>query len=118
MKRHNVTHVDEASTSRIVCKRTLAPFAQSRQLVNSFGEWLIPSTLGTKIIPMGPTFASICASCPAPLGKRMVRSPKPAAAASIFSWISGAATAGGSCYSVDDDFCSSFLGDFLRPLLD
>ena len=34
----------------------------------SFGEWLIPPTLGMKIIPIGPICAISCASCPAPLG--------------------------------------------------
>src|ERR1051326_1618249 len=33
--------------------KTLAPFAMSEAVVNSFGEWLIPPALGTKIIPMG-----------------------------------------------------------------
>src|SRR5713101_9777578 len=85
------------SASRIVCSSTLVPFAQSCQGVNSSGEWLIPSMLGTKIIPMGPSLAIICASWPAPLGKRMVFSPNSDAAFSICAWISGVATAGGSC---------------------
>jgi hypothetical protein len=58
----NATHVEERSISRIVCKRTLAPFVQSSQRVSSLGEWLIPLMLGTKIIPIGPIFAIIWAS--------------------------------------------------------
>ena len=30
--------------------------------VNSSGEWLLPSTEGTKIIPLGQISASACAS--------------------------------------------------------
>ena len=37
---------------------TCAPRAQSSHLVSSFGEWLIPATLGTKIIPIGPASPS------------------------------------------------------------
>ena len=51
-----------ASTRNIVCSSTLAPFAQSDQRVNSFGEWLTPPTLGTKIIPIGASLARNCAS--------------------------------------------------------
>ena len=39
--------------SSTVLSRTFAPFAQSSQLVSSFGEWLMPPTLGTKIMPIG-----------------------------------------------------------------
>ena len=42
-----------SSSFKIDCIKTLAPFAISEAVVNSFGEWLIPPTLGTKIIPMG-----------------------------------------------------------------
>ena len=56
------SHASPRSMSKIVCKRTLAPLAQSCQGVNSLGEWLMPCTLGTKIIPIGPIFAIICAS--------------------------------------------------------
>jgi len=49
----------------------------------------------------------------------MVCSPNWAAAASIFSCISGGSDSRGIVlYSVDDDFCSSLFSDFLRPLLD
>ena len=51
---------------------TFAPFAQSFHDVSSFGEWLIPATLGTKIIPIGVNLAIICASCPAQLGRCIV----------------------------------------------
>ncbi len=56
------------SAGNIVGKRkgknaTLKPIA----FVNSFGEWLIPPTLGTKIIPTGAINAMFCESCPAPL---------------------------------------------------
>ena len=61
-QRSRVTHAWARSISRIVCKRTLAPLAQSCQRVNSLGEWLMPSTLGTKIIPIGAIFAIIWAS--------------------------------------------------------
>ena len=42
-----------SSIFKIACIKTLAPFATSEGVVNSFGEWLIPPTLGTKIIPIG-----------------------------------------------------------------
>ena len=59
------------SISSTVRSRTFAPFAQSSQCVSSFGEWLMPPTLGTKIIPIGPSCAIFCASWPAPLGSRV-----------------------------------------------
>jgi len=43
-----------ASKARTVCTRTLAPFSMSCGRENSFGEWLIPPILGTKIMPIGP----------------------------------------------------------------
>jgi hypothetical protein len=46
----------------IVWSNTFAPFAQSDQRVNSFGEWLIAPTLGTKIIPIGAILARNWAS--------------------------------------------------------
>ena len=42
-----------SSSFKIACIKTLAPFATSEAVVNSFGEWLIPPTLGTKIMPIG-----------------------------------------------------------------
>ncbi len=51
-----------ASIASTLCSSTLAPFAQSAQRVSSFGEWLMPATLGTKIMPIGPSCAIICAS--------------------------------------------------------
>ncbi len=40
-----------------VCSKTFAPFAMSSGCENSRGEWLMPPTLGTKIIPTGPSRA-------------------------------------------------------------
>jgi hypothetical protein len=36
-----------SSNFKIACIKTLAPFAISGGVVNSFGEWLIPPTLAT-----------------------------------------------------------------------
>ena len=41
---------------------TSAPCAMSSAVENSFGEWLIPPTLGMKIIPIGAIRAISCAS--------------------------------------------------------
>jgi len=50
------------SIRKIVWSSTLAPLAMSSGWVNSCGEWLIPSTLGTKITPVGAIRAISCAS--------------------------------------------------------
>jgi hypothetical protein len=50
------------SISSTADSSTFAPFAQSSHVVSSRGEWLTPPTLGTKIMPIGPTCAIICAS--------------------------------------------------------
>ena len=52
----------------MVNKSIFAPLMQSDQGVNSRGEWLIPATDGTKIIPVGQISASDWASWPAPEG--------------------------------------------------
>src|ERR1700732_4741805 len=65
-----------ASTARI---NTFTPFVMSAEAVYSCGEWLIPPTLGTKIIPMEAMRAMSWASCPAPLGMAIVVSPVPCA---------------------------------------
>ena len=48
-----------APTSRIVPSSTSAPRAQSSHAVSSFGEWLTPPTLGTKIMPIGPSVGGV-----------------------------------------------------------
>ena len=58
------------SAASTALSRTLAPFTTSSGFVNSRGEWLMPPTLGTKIIAIGAIWAISCASCPAPLGIR------------------------------------------------
>ena len=63
------------SISNTAPSRTSAPRAQSSQRVSSSGEWLMPRTLGTKIMPIGESCAIICASCPAPLGIRWLARP-------------------------------------------
>jgi hypothetical protein len=60
----------------------------------SRGEWLIPPTLGMKIIPAGPILAISWASCPAPLGIDMVESPSDFAAPSMTSRNRGSVSAG------------------------
>ncbi len=60
-------HSASSLTSR---SSTSAPAARSSGLVYSSMLWLIPPTLGTKIMQAAQTAASICASCPAPLGSR------------------------------------------------
>ena len=50
------------SMDRIVCKSTLAPLATSPGLVNSWCEWLMPPTLGTKIMATGAIKAISCES--------------------------------------------------------
>ena len=54
------------------CSSTLAPRVMSSGAVYSSGAWLMPSRLGTKIMPTGPSSAMLWASCPAPDGMRMV----------------------------------------------
>src|ERR1017187_4398845 len=39
------------ANSSTVSSSTLAPLVQSCQCVSSLGEWLMPATLGTKIMP-------------------------------------------------------------------
>src|ERR1700730_19107946 len=56
------------STPNTVSSSTFAPFSMSPGRENSLGEWLIPPTLGMKIMPIGPRLAISCASCAAPLG--------------------------------------------------
>ena len=51
---------------------TLAPASRSSGWVCSAGLWLMPPTLGVKIMPAGHTAASIWASWPAPEGSRRV----------------------------------------------
>jgi hypothetical protein len=53
----------------------------------------MPPTLGTKIIPIGPSRDIICASCPAPLGSRCDFKPSLPQAASIDFCTSGVASA-------------------------
>jgi len=59
---HHFTSSAPRSIASTVSSRTLAPFAMSVGDVNSFGEWLIPPALGTKIIPVGATRLMFCAS--------------------------------------------------------
>ncbi len=82
-----------ASRARIVAIRTSAPWAISLQRDRSRGECEMPSTLGTKIMPMGPSVAMACASWPAPLGSRIDLRPRRAAAFSIMAWMAGVARA-------------------------
>src|SRR3984893_13156279 len=56
------------SRPNTVSSSTFAPFSMSPGRENSLGEWLIPPTLGMKIMPIGPRLAISCASCAAPLG--------------------------------------------------
>jgi hypothetical protein len=65
-------------------QNTFTPFVMSAGAVYSRGEWLIPPTLGTKIIPMGAMRAMSWASCPAPLGIVIVVSPSPCAAPRVY----------------------------------
>ena len=50
------------SISSTVLNSTLAPLAISWADVNSCGEWLMPFSLGTKIMPVGAISAMSCAS--------------------------------------------------------
>ena len=52
--------------------------------------WLTPPALGTKIMQAGQTAASICASCPAPLGSRLTGSSNSRAIASTRATSAGA----------------------------
>ncbi len=52
--------------------------------------WLTPPALGTKIMQAGQTAASICASCPAPLGSRLTGSSNSRAIASTRDTSGGA----------------------------
>ena len=51
------------------------PLATSSQVENSCGAWLIPSRLGTKIMPIGTSLEISPASCTAPLGISAVVKP-------------------------------------------
>ena len=62
--------VSDSESVKSVCSKTLVPASRSEGSVNSFGLWLIPLTLGVKTIPVGQTRANICASWPAPAGRR------------------------------------------------
>src|SRR5206468_10667357 len=50
------------STFSSVRNNTFAPFSMSFGRENSFGEWLMPPTLGIKIMPTGARRAMSCAS--------------------------------------------------------
>src|SRR5688572_14760274 len=93
--RHWLEHRQLLSRKRTALSNTFAPFAQSCQDVSSFGEWLTPPTLGTKIIPMGVSCAIIWASWPAPEGRRTDDSFNCVAARSTTSCIPASARAGG-----------------------
>lgn len=65
----------------------LAPAKRSASGVNSSGWWLMPPTLGTKIIADGAMRAIIRASCPAPDVIRLEARPRHAAVVSTNSTI-------------------------------
>src|ERR1700720_4073361 len=71
----NQLRFSRSSRSKTTRKRTSAPLAMSCQEVNSFGEWLMPSRLGTKIMAIGAILAICWESCPASLGESMVVRP-------------------------------------------
>src|SRR5439155_15369612 len=89
------------SNRRIVCSNTFAPFVTSSGRVSSSGEWLMPFTDGTKIIPIGPMRARSCASCPAPLGMTWLERPRPCTASVMTARTAGVDSAGRlACCSV------------------
>ena len=57
--------------------------------MNSSGEWLIPSRLGTKIMPIGAKTAMDWASWPAPEGSRSTEWPTASAASTTVSTNAG-----------------------------
>jgi cytochrome c oxidase assembly factor CtaG len=64
--------------------------------VYSSGEWLMPSRLGTKIIPVGTCLPTSIASWPAPLGILRHRAPSAIAARSTVSTIVASSSSGSS----------------------
>src|SRR5207244_13431222 len=80
-KKKKRRHVDRTpkyyrSTFSSVRNNTFAPFSISFGRENSFGEWLMPPTLGMKIMPTGARRAMSWASWPAPLGICLVVKPR------------------------------------------
>ena len=53
-----------SAMSTIVRRSTLVPLMTSSQRENSFGLWLMPSTEGMKIMPLGTALAVIWAAWP------------------------------------------------------
>src|SRR6266852_3693116 len=82
------------SNRRIVCSNTFAPFVTSSARVSSSGEWLMPLTDGTKIMPIGPMRARSWASCPAPLGITWLERPSPCTASAMTVRTAGVESAG------------------------
>ena len=68
------------SRASMAFSSTLAPLTQSWGVVYSSREWLIPLTLGTKIMPAWVMLAMAWASCPAPLGMTVDSRPRSRAA--------------------------------------
>ena len=82
------------STLRIVSRSTWQPCRMSSSAVYSYLEWLIPPTLGTKIMPVGNTFVITSESWNAPLGMIAYSIPKFFTDASIASFTQSAIGAG------------------------
>ncbi|MEX2150517.1 MAG: hypothetical protein WD793_09880 [Steroidobacteraceae bacterium] len=79
---------------------TSTPLAMSSGAVYSFGEWLIPPLLGTKIMPIGATCDMSCASWPAPLGIDRTVSPSDLAASVMIRRTRSSVGAGDSATSI------------------
>ena len=94
---------------RTAWRRAFAPRSSEAASVNSSGAWLMPLTLGTKSIPVGMTRATIPASWPGPLGKRIGVTPMSPHAAASVSIIAGCIGVGGVMSSGRDGAvtCSS-----------
>jgi len=101
MRKANVLARHSAS-SRTRRSSTSAPATRSDGAVYSSTLWLIPPTLGTKIMQAGQTAAMTCASCPAPLGRRLTEKPSSPAIASTRSTSLGANATGGKRASASE----------------
>src|SRR5439155_17444830 len=103
----NQLRLSRSSRSKTTRYRTSAPLATSCQEVNSFGEWLMPSRLGTKIMAIGAILAICWESCPASLGRSIVVRPSDFAASRTTACRAGSVGAG-SVSSTDVQSVTTF----------
>ena len=79
----------------MACSSTLQPISRSCGVALSISLWLMPSSQGTKIMPVGATVQTWQASCPAPETMSRWSYPKSAAASRTASTHRGSNRIGG-----------------------